>query len=51
MTAKIEEHLKKLLDDDKLSASDRLRALEIGAKVLLARHKTQGGSKTNDFFD
>lgn len=50
MADALEGALRDMLEDEKLTAADRIKLLEIGAKILLARHKTEGSADNEDFF-
>lgn len=51
LMASIEREVKAMLGRNDLSATERLKAIEIGAKVLSIRHKIQDGdAKDGSFF-
>lgn len=49
---KMEQQVSKLLNDDKLTNSERLKAIEVGAKLLMIRHKITDNERAEGaFFD
>ncbi len=47
---KLELELRKALRDKDLKQSDRIKLLEVGAKLLAVRHKVEGGDTSGNFF-
>jgi hypothetical protein len=46
----LEREIRKVLKDPDISPSDRLKAIEAGAKLLAVRHKVTGESGDGSFF-
>jgi hypothetical protein len=45
-----EAGIRAVLNDPKAKVSDRLKAVEIAAKLLMIKHKIDGGSADGSFF-
>ncbi|HWS65716.1 MAG TPA: hypothetical protein VN325_23400 [Steroidobacteraceae bacterium] len=51
LLVKVEQEVMALLENKKLTPGERLKAIEVGAKVLMIRHKLEdGGDKDGSFF-
>ena len=46
----LEEGVREVLRDPKSKVADRLKALDAGAKLLMVRHKIEGGNDGGSFF-
>jgi hypothetical protein len=50
LAADLEKEVRRILADPNAASADKLKALEIGCKLVLAKHKTEGSDKNDDFF-
>jgi hypothetical protein len=51
LVRKLERAVLAVLDDDKASAQDKLRAIDVGAKILQIKHKlAAGGDDGGNYF-
>jgi hypothetical protein len=46
----LEQGVRDVLKDEKAKVADKLKALDAGAKLLMVRHKIEGGSADGSFF-
>ena len=46
----LEQGVRDVLKDEKAKVADKLKALDAGAKLLMVRHKIEGGTADGSFF-
>ena len=51
LVALLEQKVIELLESSDAKTSDRLKAAEVGLKLLAIKHRTEKGNKDDTFFD